>query len=317
MAWLGPEDIAGRITTRFSTHARLVLKLLVPRNGLLLSGMKSRGKVHEDAMVSSASLLEPYDLDDDGGVRNLANDQNKRVSGVNGVRFVTNGARFVTNGVKFITRSSTHVSDTEDSLRAQINRLTEENSRLRLEKQRALHPMAAAEQLSHRVNQLDQPGTSEEERLQHEAELLAIRNTLIAAVDEFSASVGHLRQQLIAGLPAPELDRRVLPDRRRANRQASASSDVKRRSTDNSALVTASKADVVEEAEEIVVSENAVNESSLVDQLAKPEMVLEPIEKSLLKNPAPKKKTNWQKQLAKKSTKKRSSANKHSSQNVS
>ncbi len=106
--------------------------------------------------------------------------------------------------------------DHEDELRAEVARLAEENSRLRLENQRALNPLAAAEKLSSRINHLPKMEDSNNGDLAMHAELEieVVRNVLISAIDDFATSISQLRRQLTVMAPVAELDRRVRKDRR-------------------------------------------------------------------------------------------------------
>jgi hypothetical protein len=114
------------------------------------------------------------------------------------------------------SRYTRNVRDHEDELRAEVARLAEENSRLRLESQRALNPLAAAEKLSSRINHLPkiEDSNSGDLAMHAELEIEVVRNVLISAIDDFATSISQLRRQLTVMAPVAELDRRVRNDRR-------------------------------------------------------------------------------------------------------
>ena len=108
-------------------------------------------------------------------------------------------------------------------LRAEVERLTQEVTRLRLERQRPVGIGSVAEQLSALTAAADAgtPGAGEDleaqDRAHHVlAQAESMRQSLLDVLDQLVVAASQMQRQLLAGSSVMEIDRRVLDRRRRA-----------------------------------------------------------------------------------------------------
>ncbi|WP_432489567.1 hypothetical protein [Kineococcus sp. SYSU DK018] len=114
----------------------------------------------------------------------------------------------------------------EAELRAEVDRLTQEVVRLRLERQRPVGIGSVAEQL----NALSavpvatgSPGAQDRLEAQDQAHHVlaqaeSMRQSLLDVLDQLVVAASQMQRQLLAGTSVMEIDRRVLDRRRAADR---------------------------------------------------------------------------------------------------
>ncbi|MEZ0164199.1 hypothetical protein AB2L27_05390 [Kineococcus sp. LSe6-4] len=118
--------------------------------------------------------------------------------------------------VRWWRRGGAAGGDTAE-LHREVERLTRENMRLRLERQRPHSLSQVAEQL--RVISEQSPETLEALEAQDEAHHVraqteSMRRALVDALDALTVAVAQTRRQLAVDLPLTEIDRRVVERRR-------------------------------------------------------------------------------------------------------
>lgn len=103
-----------------------------------------------------------------------------------------------------------HVED----LRAELERLHDENMRLRLERQRMLGPAASAEKARDLADAMRAKADEADDAWQAVAESHAMKDMLLRVVSEMQRAMGAAEEQLLSGTPPTELERRSRPRRR-------------------------------------------------------------------------------------------------------
>lgn len=99
----------------------------------------------------------------------------------------------------------------------QLERLQDENVRLRLERQRPVSVGATAERLRQTAADPRAFTDDGDDAWAALAEVSVLRDSLLAMCQDLSTCTAQLERQLVSLTPAPELDRRM-DDRRRAPR---------------------------------------------------------------------------------------------------
>ncbi|MDP9395369.1 MAG: hypothetical protein M3Q27_14435 [Actinomycetota bacterium] len=93
------------------------------------------------------------------------------------------------------------------ALREEVERLREENARLRLDAQRPLHLLTVAETVR---SLSDAPAPDAADEMRHElAELMTIRTGWLAVLRDLQTAGAQLERRLSLGTPSSEIDRRV------------------------------------------------------------------------------------------------------------
>ncbi|GAA4991525.1 hypothetical protein [Kineococcus glutinatus] len=122
-------------------------------------------------------------------------------------------------------RRKAGADDEQVLLRQEVERLTQENMRLRLEQQRPRNLSAVAEQLRAVVARSGEDTAevgfleARDEAYHVMAQTEATRRAILGVLDDLVVSAGQLQRQLTSGLPLAEVDRRVV-ERRTASSAA-------------------------------------------------------------------------------------------------
>ncbi|WP_432498255.1 hypothetical protein [Kineococcus gypseus] len=106
----------------------------------------------------------------------------------------------------------------EAELRAEVERLTQELARMRLERQRPVGVGGVAERLGALCAQQDGAAAALEAQDQAHhvlAQAESMRQSLLDVLDQLVVAASQMQRQLLAGTSVMEIDRRVLDRRRR------------------------------------------------------------------------------------------------------
>ena len=94
-------------------------------------------------------------------------------------------------------------------LHDELQRLTDENARLRLEAQRPLHLLTVAETVRTAAQSVEDVAEQADESRQLLVEVLTLRTALLAVLRDLHTASGQMERRLELGVPATEIDRRV------------------------------------------------------------------------------------------------------------
>ncbi len=106
-------------------------------------------------------------------------------------------------------------------LRRELERLEDDNARLRLDRQRPIHLLGVAKKARSLAEQAAQDQPDDDDIEQRHTELLTVRTSLLVVLQELQISAGQLERRLHLEVPASEIDRRF-PIGRHARRNIAA-----------------------------------------------------------------------------------------------
>jgi hypothetical protein len=110
---------------------------------------------------------------------------------------------------RFLHRLGARTDQHTAELRAELVLLRDENMRLRLERQRLLGAAASAERVRELVGAVTSTADEADDAWQALADAQALRTALLRVVSEMQHALRTAHEQLTAGTPPTELDRRV------------------------------------------------------------------------------------------------------------
>ena len=121
--------------------------------------------------------------------------------------------------MKWLRRAGRRREPEAVALRAELELVLEENLRLRLEHQRALDAARGQERIRALRSVASDPDEADDS-WHSLAELQTMRQSLLAACRELQLTIAAVERRCTGAPPPQELDRRVLPERREAERSA-------------------------------------------------------------------------------------------------